>query len=81
MWVSDSKSAALMLWAEITARPMDFNIDGEFRYTVTASDGYKYYFWNMYSYPINNQDPYASAGWQYIISVDKPTEDRRSIDL
>jgi hypothetical protein len=81
LWVTDSKSAALMKWAEITARPMDFNIDGKFRYTVTASDGYKYYFWNMYSYPINSQDPYAPAGWQYIISVDKPAEDRRAIDL
>lgn len=80
-WISDSKSAALQLWAEISARPMDFEIDGEFKYTVTSKDGYKYYFWNMYTYPVNNQDPFAQAGWQYIISVDKLEPLNKRIDI
>lgn len=81
MWVTDSKSQALMKWYEISARQMEFEIDGEFRYSVTASDGYKYHFWSMYSTPINTKDPYAPEGYQYIITVYKAPEDRRSIDL
>jgi hypothetical protein len=81
MWVTDSKSQALMKWYEISARQMEFEIDGEFRYSVTASDGYKYHFWSMYSHPINTKDPSASVGYQYIISVYKAPEDRRSIGL
>lgn len=81
MWVTTSKSQALMKWYEISARSMEFEIDGEFRYSVTAKDGYKYHFWSMYTHPINTKDPYAPVGYQYIISVYKAAKDRRSIDL
>lgn len=57
---------------------MDFKIDGEFRFTVTASDGYKYYFWSIYATEINTGFG-DNADWQYIISVYKPREDWNSV--
>lgn len=47
MWSSDCKDDALALWSEITNRPMYFEIDGEFRYTVTAQDGFQYNFFSF----------------------------------
>jgi len=81
MWVTDSKSQALMKWYEISARQMEFEIDGEFRYSVTAKDGYKYHFWSMYSRPFNSTDPSAISDYQYVISVYKAPENVRTIDL
>ena len=71
-WSTDSKSAALLKWNEITARPMDFYIQGQFRYSIRASDGYKYYFWNYV---------YDDGTAQYHITVEKPKEDLNRIDI
>lgn len=47
MWSTDIKDDALQKWYEISARPMYFEIDGVFRYSVKATDGYEYVFWNI----------------------------------
>jgi hypothetical protein len=70
-WATDSKSLALMKWTEITNRPMDFNLSGNFTYSVTASDGFKYYFWNMV---FDNMT-------QYHITVQKLPEGYRTTDI
>lgn len=72
MWSTDSKSMALMKWTEISGRPMEFEADTNFRYSVTASDGYTYYFWGW----VMSEDY-----WHYYISVYKPKEDMSIIDL
>ena len=60
VWSSDNKQDALNLWADISGRPMYFEMQGQFRYSVKASDGYTYVLW----------------GWgdtdQYYITLDRP---------
>ncbi len=72
MWVTTSKADALIKWSEITARPMEFEIQGEFRYSVTAADGYKYFFWNMYTTPDQ---------CNYYVTVNKSVDEIQRIDL
>ena len=79
MWVTESKAQALIKWTEISARPMDFNIDGEFRYSVKAADDYQYYFWSLRgSYNPQFQD---TVVYQYVISVYKSPDDVMSVGL
>lgn len=68
MWASTDKNDALDLWWRISARPMDFKQDGEFRFTVTADDGFVYSFWRY------NEARFVGdtlGQWQYIISTDR----------
>jgi len=46
-WYTTDKTDALELWAEISKRPMYFNMTQEFRFSVKADDGYTYHFWSM----------------------------------
>lgn len=69
MWSTDIKENALEKWYEISARPMYFEIDGEFIYTVRAKDGYEYTFWNMV------------VPEQYYITVLKKDEDIDTVGL
>ena len=46
-WATYDKREALDVWAEISSRPMNFNMSGEFSFTVKAKDGYSYSFWSM----------------------------------
>ncbi len=47
IWSSDSKDDALYLWWEITQRPMYFEQDGEFRFTVRSDDQFEYNFFAL----------------------------------
>lgn len=69
MWSTNIKEDALEKWYEISARPMYFEIDGEFIYTVRAKDGYEYTFWNMV------------VPEQYYITVLKKDEDIDTVGL
>lgn len=81
VWITDSKSAALQLWTEISARPMEFEMEQPFRYSVTAQDGHKYYFWSFWSSPVNSKSWTDTARWQFIISVDKLEPLNKRIDI
>jgi hypothetical protein len=68
IWSSTSKEDALELWTRITGRPMYFEIQGGFRYTVKAQDGYNYYFWRFDSS-------------EYIVTAERPRKDWDRIPL
>lgn len=69
-----------MKWVEISARPMDFKIDGEFRYSIKARDGYQYYFWNIQAGPVGEFSS-DTTQYQYIISVYKTPEEMTTVGL
>ncbi len=46
-WATYDKEEALDTWADISSRPMYFNMSSEFTFTVKAKDGYRYSFWSM----------------------------------
>ena len=71
-WVSDSKLDALDVWAEISARPMYFDMDQEFRFSVSAADGFEYSFWSMWMGP----DTY-----DYYITAARPRSDWNKVPI
>jgi hypothetical protein len=68
VWSSTNKDDALDLWNRITGRPMYFEIQGSFRYSVTAKDGFKYYFWR-----------YEST--EYIVTAERPRKDWNTVPI
>ncbi len=78
MWSTDLKDDALQLWANISGRPMYFELEGRFRYTVKAKDGFKYNFWR---YKERDFWTESAPHWQYYISVQRPRSEWNSVPL
>lgn len=78
IWSSDSKDDALTLWADISGRPMYFENTEEFRFSVTAKDGFMYSFFALMEADSRTDN---SSHLQYYITTSRPKEDWDKIPI